>query len=170
MSAKSVFITVGTTRFDSLVSATLSPPFLSLLKSQGFTTLKLQHGNSSLPTTSSSFPITTTTYPFKPTLLPDMLSADLIISHAGSGSIFESLEARKRLLVVVNTELMDNHQVELAEALAEEGVLAWCTVESLLDNVERRVWEKCKAYGTRNAEAFGVAVREEMGFAVTKAD
>lgn len=38
---------------------------------------------------------------------------------AGSGSIFETLRHRKPLIVVVNEDLMDNHQSELAEELAE---------------------------------------------------
>ena len=59
----------------------------------------------------------------------------MVVSHAGAGSIFESVRARRRLLVVVNPELMDNHQVELAEAMAERGHLSWTlpggVVESL---------------------------------------
>ena len=60
--------------------------------------------------------------------------------------------------------------MELAEALAEEGVLAWCTVGNLVESVERRVWEKCKPYQLRSAQAFGRAVREEMGFGEAKAE
>ncbi|KAJ8453333.1 hypothetical protein Cgig2_008217 [Carnegiea gigantea] len=39
--------------------------------------------------------------------------------HAGSGSIFETLQMCKPLIVVVNEDLMDNHQVKLAEELAK---------------------------------------------------
>lgn len=38
--------------------------------------------------------------------------------HAGSGSIFETLTARKPLIVVPNPLLMDNHQAELGDHLA----------------------------------------------------
>lgn len=57
-------------------------------------------------------------YRFKPSIREDMQGASLIISHAGAGSIFESLRLNKPLVVVVNTALADNHQVELAEAMA----------------------------------------------------
>ncbi|GJN21033.1 hypothetical protein PR202_gb08478 [Eleusine coracana subsp. coracana] len=48
-----------------------------------------------------------------------MRASSLVISHAGSGSIFETLRLGKPLIVVVNEDLMDNHQSELAEELAE---------------------------------------------------
>ena len=49
-----------------------------------------------------------------------MSLADVIISHAGAGSVMEALRLKKKLIVVVNDLLMDNHQVELATAL-EDG-------------------------------------------------
>ena len=42
---KVCFVTVGATAsFDSLIEATLSPPFLEALKTHGYTDLRLQHG------------------------------------------------------------------------------------------------------------------------------
>lgn len=45
----------------------------------------------------------------------------------GSGSILTALRMGKPLLVVPNEALMDNHQVELADALQKEGYLWTCT-------------------------------------------
>ena len=39
----------------------------------------------------------------------------------GSGSILAALRIAVPLVVVPNPTLLDNHQVELAEALAEQG-------------------------------------------------
>ena len=50
-------------------------------------------------------------YRFKPSLFADINSASLVISHAGAGTIMESLRNRRKLLVVINNELMHNHQV-----------------------------------------------------------
>lgn len=50
-------------------------------------------------------------FPFSPSLDAHMRAADLVVSHAGAGSVFEALSQSKRLLVVVNDALMDNHQV-----------------------------------------------------------
>lgn len=51
-----------------------------------------------------------------PTLLPPRMLA-------GSGSIFETLTARKPLIVVPNPLLMDNHQAELRDHLAAMNAL-----------------------------------------------
>ncbi|KAK8698122.1 hypothetical protein V6N13_114253 [Hibiscus sabdariffa] len=58
-------------------------------------------------------------FTFSSSIADHLRSASLVISHAGSGSIFETLQLGKPLIVVVNEDLMDNHQSELAEELAE---------------------------------------------------
>ena len=71
-----------------------------------------------------------------------MRAASLVVSHAGAGSVFEALDARAPLLVVVNESLMGNHQgVELAEELRRRGHLRWCVpadVEAALKRSTRR--------------------------------
>ncbi|GMG21787.1 unnamed protein product [Ambrosiozyma monospora] len=48
----------------------------------------------------------------------------LVISHAGTGSILDTLRCPGvRLLVVINSKLLDNHQLDIAEAFADMGVL-----------------------------------------------
>ncbi len=54
---------------------------------------------------------------FARTLKEYIEKADLVIIHAGAGTIIEALRCRKRLIVVVNSRLMDNHQLEIAEKL-----------------------------------------------------
>lgn len=83
-------------------------------------------------------------YRLKDTLAPDMKEAALIISHGGkniypllpqsnlalrlgSGCIFESLNLEKPLVVVINENLMNNHQTELASQLAKDGYLVFTT-------------------------------------------
>lgn len=45
----------------------------------------------------------------------------------GAGSVLDALGAGKPLLVVVNDQLMSNHQVELAQRLYQDGYLHYCT-------------------------------------------
>jgi len=43
------------------------------------------------------------------------------ISNLGSGTILDALRIGVPIIVVPNPELLDNHQVELAEALESQG-------------------------------------------------
>lgn len=49
--------------------------------------------------------------------------SDLIISHAGTGSILDSLRLKKKLIILVNDKLQDNHQLQIAKAFEEKKVL-----------------------------------------------
>lgn len=64
-----------------------------------------------------------------------MAKAHLIIAHAGSGTILEALRLGKRLVVVPNGELMDNHQVELARELGGQGYLVDGRVEYVVPSL-----------------------------------
>ena len=66
-----------------------------------------------------------------------MTESALLISHAGAGSILEGLRLRKLLLVVVNDQLMHNHQQELAHALAEQKHLVATTPSRLRDELQQ---------------------------------
>ena len=68
---------------------------------------------------------------FKPNISLDMSSADLIVSHAGAGSSIEALSFNKPLLTVVNDNLMDQHQTELAEELYLNNYSMACKPETL---------------------------------------
>lgn len=72
-------------------------------------------------------------YRFKPSIQEDMKEADLIISHAGAGSIMEALRLKRPLIVVINESLMDNHQLELAQAMDERGYLKFCRTSQIFE-------------------------------------
>ena len=126
--ARRVFVTVGTTKFDMLIEAVDDPAVASALAARGYTHLTMQIG-SALYQPHRLFPagqrsnvlengLNVQYFDFAPSLAAHMAEADLIISHAGSGCIFESLSLGKALIAVPNPLLMDNHQVELAEHLS----------------------------------------------------
>lgn len=165
---RSIFVTVGTTKFDSLIEAISDPNFLAHISRDdcgAYTSLTVQYGRGSvIPFADSTISETknetdgavaasTATvakqnangircdaYQFKPSLRQDMEDADLIISHAGAGSIMEGMELcaaanirgmsskgssarQKKLVVVTNAALMHSHQSELADALEARGHL-----------------------------------------------
>ena len=64
-----------------------------------------------------------------------MSEASLVISHAGAGSIGEALALKKSLVICVNETLMDNHQLELAEAVAEKNWCSYAVPETICDQL-----------------------------------
>uniref|UniRef100_A0A7S1VH43 UDP-N-acetylglucosamine transferase subunit ALG13 n=1 Tax=Grammatophora oceanica TaxID=210454 RepID=A0A7S1VH43_9STRA len=122
---KTIFVTVGTTKFDLLIEGVTTPEALQWMNKNGYTHLIIQYGKGTKPRSSldDAGLLTVETYDFKSSLGADMAAADLVLSHAGAGTVMEALRLGKRLVVVINTALMDNHQTELAHAMAKRGHL-----------------------------------------------
>ncbi|KAG0305238.1 N-acetylglucosaminyldiphosphodolichol N-acetylglucosaminyltransferase catalytic subunit alg13 [Dissophora globulifera] len=162
-----VFVTVGSTRFDRLIAAISSPPFLAQLLSLGYTHLTVQHGQSPFPTSLSSLAhdlgLHLDAYTYKSSLRDDMERASLIISHAGSGSILEALRLNKNLIVVVNEDLMDNHQQELGSALHEQGHLVCCSVSGLENALREKKYESLVPYPEPDPTRFANFLNTRMG-------
>ncbi|MBI2547515.1 MAG: beta-1,4-galactosyltransferase [Candidatus Aenigmarchaeota archaeon] len=51
---------------------------------------------------------------------------DLIISHGGSGTLFECLKLGKRVIAVPNFGSSGQHQLDLVEELARENYITMC--------------------------------------------
>jgi len=118
-----VFVTVGTTKFEALIQRIDSEQFGEWLHNQNpELTVIVQRGAGVYEPKSSWI---RECYSFKPSLADDMGGADLVITHAGSGSVLESLKMHRRTCVVVNTDLMDNHQTELAKELSDRGLVKY---------------------------------------------
>lgn len=144
-----LFVTVGTTSFDSLVEAVLEDDFVAAAAKFGFDSVVLQIGRGKSPSQLSALEevheagsgdactwtfvrrtrngqtLPYTCYRFKANINEDIQGAWAVVSHAGAGSVFESLRAGRRLIVAINTALADNHQEELARALAQRGHLLY---------------------------------------------
>jgi beta-1,4-N-acetylglucosaminyltransferase len=137
-----VFVTVGATApFNELLFAIFMPEFFQKLQEAGYTHLRVQYGDdgkliyddfcSKYPEGSSErHQITLDGFGFKIAGLgKDMRMAKaedgrrdgLVICHAGSGTILDSVRMGLITVVVPNPGLLDNHQEELAEALAGLG-------------------------------------------------
>ena len=138
---KRCFVTIGATAaFNSLVEAVLKPSFLEALRLAKFTELRIQYGddgrrifhekvNKDKSDVKTLFGIDVSGFDFDQTGLEKEMRAakgtsaeteGCVISHAGSGSILDALRIAVPLIVVPNTDLLHNHQVELAEVLAEQ--------------------------------------------------
>eukprot|EP00898_Chlorokybus_atmophyticus_P004683 jgi/Chlat1/5215/Chrsp33S05186 len=172
-----VFVTVGTTSFDALIRVVDAPEFAEALSLKGYRRLILQVGRgtytpcmiapkeegkvaalNNLPDFEVEW------FRFKPSLAKYFCDAALVISHAGSGSIFETLHAKRPLIVVVNDALMDNHQQELAGALAERKHLECTTCVDLLTTVEDLKVNRLLPYPVGDARAFAGILDKLLGF------
>ncbi|XP_015589552.1 UDP-N-acetylglucosamine transferase subunit ALG13 homolog [Cephus cinctus] len=164
--SKNIFVTVGTTKFDELINTVTDSQVLKNLNKKGYNYLTLQIGNSALD------PNCTPRYGFhhidyfhlSPSIKEYILSADLIISHAGAGTCLEVLEAQKPLIVVTNQLLMDNHQLELASQLYEDGHLYYCTCDTLLDVIKTMDLSRLKPFRTDKSKNIVNCINEIMGF------
>ncbi|XP_068614459.1 UDP-N-acetylglucosamine transferase subunit ALG13-like [Brachionichthys hirsutus] len=134
---KTVFVTVGTTSFDELIESVTSSENVQVLKARGYGRLVLQVGRGNvLPTADACPHVKLEVFRFKNSIEEEFKQADLVISHAGSGSCLEALGADKPLLVVVNDKLMNNHQIELAMQLHMDSHLLYCTCSTLEETLK----------------------------------
>ncbi|KAL1944500.1 hypothetical protein VTO73DRAFT_2930 [Trametes versicolor] len=170
-----VFLTVGSTRFDALVQAALDQPVLDALRAQGYRSLDVQCGNSDFDTAQlqqladdhwrrTDHTLDINVWRFKPSLKQDYERADLIISHAGSGTIIDVLRLGKPLIVVPNPTLLDNHQEELSDALAGLGHLRSSTVVDLPRAIATLDTTELVPFPQFNGSRFREILDEEMGF------
>ncbi|KAL8561227.1 hypothetical protein ACOMHN_024483 [Nucella lapillus] len=140
MPEKRLFVTVGTTEFDQLIKSVTSADVCQVLRRLGYSRVLLQTGRGQFqpePTRLSDHSPAVQSYTFKDSIADDIAAADLVICHAGAGSVLETLTAGKSTLVVINDELMDNHQEELAQQLQLLQHLYYCTCSTLRQTLEK---------------------------------
>lgn len=119
-------VTVGSTQFPELVDAVLEKEFLEALSKNGYTKLVVQHGSYSPTLEEAPANLIIECFPYTSDLTTFMKDSDLIIAHGGAGTAVEALRMHKRLVMVPNQKLLDNHQLELAKKLHQEGHCELC--------------------------------------------
>nr|CAH7714419.1 unnamed protein product [Callosobruchus chinensis] len=154
---KNLFVTVGTTKFSKLIDIITKKEVLDILLSLGITFVQLQTGKDflgpkldpnveqlcSIRSESGSIivqldnRITLKYDEYFDDFNNEIEKSDLVISHAGAGTCLEVLYKKKPLLVVINEDLMDNHQIELAEELENQGYLYHCTCHTLVGTLKK---------------------------------
>ncbi|XP_071735777.1 uncharacterized protein [Rutidosis leptorrhynchoides] len=168
-SKRSVFVTVGTTSFDSLIKTVNTDQLKEALLNKGYTHLVIQMGRGSyFPKKSNGKDgsLVVDYFTFSSSIAEYLKSASLVISHAGSGSIFETLKLAKPLIVVVNENLMDNHQSELAEELAERKHLFCGHPKTLYQVIESLDLDSIVRYKSGDATPVAKLINRHLGFPV----
>ncbi|KAJ3676821.1 hypothetical protein LUZ60_002545 [Juncus effusus] len=164
---KTVFVTVGTTCFDKLVAAMDSAKVKEALFRRGYTQLLIQMGRGSyIPSKVSGEEgsLNVDYFTFSSSIADYLKSASLIISHAGSGSIFETLRLKKPLIVVVNEDLMDNHQAELAEELADRKHLFCSRPQTIAETINSMDLEYLEPYTPGDSNTIVAQINNFFGF------
>ncbi|XP_048557149.1 UDP-N-acetylglucosamine transferase subunit ALG13 homolog [Triticum urartu] len=163
-----VFVTVGTTCFDALVKVVDSEELKQALLQKGYTDLLIQMGRGTYKPSKASgnSSLQVEHFTFSPSIADNIREASLVISHAGSGSIFETLRLGKPLIVVVNEDLMDNHQSELAEELAERNHLFCAHPHTLRETVEAMDLKTLQPYVPGEAKPVVALINRFLGFPV----
>ncbi|CAH0552890.1 unnamed protein product [Brassicogethes aeneus] len=185
LNINNVFVTVGTTKFKKLIETILCPEIIDILIQLEVKKVILQVGNDwSIGHNCSkyiNYQITveeeeskiTYTNPcggeivfecvkYLENFLETIQQNDLIISHAGAGTCLEVLNQNKPLIVVINEDLMNNHQTELAKQL-EADELAFCSNCDTLKNVLKDIKPR-KPYIVGDKNVFGKYLDQCMGF------
>lgn len=163
----SVFVTVGTTRFDALVRVLDGEAFQRALRAKGFVRVVIQRGRGEYVPREGDphhLGLHLHSFDFAPSMAAFIHEASLVISHAGSGSIFESLRAHKPLLVVVNESLMDNHQRELADALTQQRHLLSATPSTLVSTLMHMDTQALPPYPPQEAQEYARDLDGFLGF------
>ncbi len=150
-----LFITVGTTEFDELIKQLDSVVFVDSVKSLGYSEVRVQIGRSKFDCEGLQYlqknnqyckEINVDIYRYKDSLLSDMQTADVIIGHAGAGTVLDVLvSCQKPMIIVVNDTLQGNHQNELANALQSMNAasnyaynnFSVCTVSTVIESLQQ---------------------------------
>nr|GMD18247.1 UDP-N-acetylglucosamine transferase subunit ALG13 homolog [Ipomoea batatas] len=162
-----VFVTVGTTCFDALVKAVDTAEVRKELFKKSYTDIVVQMGRGTYVPTKSALENGSPAldyFTFSSSIAEYLKSASLVISHAGSGSIFETLRLGKPLIVVVNEDLMDNHQSELAEELADRKHLFCARPQTLYQTIAGMDLECVVPYQPGDARPVAKLINRHLGF------
>lgn len=162
MAEKRVFVTVGTTKFEKLIETASSKDVLDVLHKLGYTFIQYQTGSGRYKETSHEVLMLMFNNYFED-FDKEIEKYDLIISHAGAGTCLQVLKKQKPLVVVINDDLMDNHQVELAEQLQKNKYLYCCTCNNLKTTLLND-FNVLKEYPTPQPKLFTNYLDKCMGF------
>lgn len=162
--SKTVFVTVGTTRFDDLVRQVVADEMCQKFRQSGFKRMIVQTGSSPIPIQTQVCGLDVHCYDYKASIHDDIKNADLVISHAGAGTVLETLSLGKPLITVVNEKLMNNHQMELAQQMHKDGHSLYCTCSTLQETLTKMDVDALCRFTPGDPMKFGNFMDKLVGF------
>ena len=137
---KKCLVTVGTSSFDSLLKELDS--------------LKIDSLNFHFQTGTSTYkPKNYQHSAFIDNFNDTLDEYDLIITHAGAGSVYHMLECNYNIIVVPNTDRVDLHQLELAKFVESNNLALTChEISDIQSKIKIALTNPC--YEKYNKEEF----------------
>jgi beta-1,4-N-acetylglucosaminyltransferase len=134
-----IFITVGTTKFDALIKYIDTAPCFRNFD------IEFQIADGKYAPRNHPY----ITFVDSGAVNNKYQEADVIITHAGQGTIFKLLRMGKKVIVVPNLERTDKHQLDIAGYVQKNNyalvALNLAQLESLLDTIRDREFAKFDA-------------------------
>ncbi|EEA07632.1 glycosyl transferase [Cryptosporidium muris RN66] len=170
-----ILVTVGTTKFDNLIRAVDTEEFHEAALKLGYTYMYIQYGRGDyIP----SLGISSSIEGLKSRRLLEVEAIDytkgfdfkkfgLVISHAGAGTVLDTLRSKVKLIVVSNQLLMNNHQMELSNKLQELNYLiAIHNPKDLVSAMQNISSSPMKVFPEADISLFKQVISEIVGFNV----
>jgi len=105
-----VFVTVGTTKFDAMIKS------LDRL----FNQKPYSHYEVLFQIADGEYIPKSNNYVAMLSNIEEVYQEhDLVITHAGAGSIFRLLELRKKIIIIPNVDRIDTHQTDIAKYMGD---------------------------------------------------
>lgn len=121
-----IFVTVGTTPFDELIE------YIDNLEIEDEIILQISNEAKYIPKKKNSFKFTKNINDYYE-------KADIIISHAGAGSIYNLLEKNKKIIIIPNLSRVDTHQLDITQYMQKENYAITCQNINQLDKIIKNI-------------------------------
>lgn len=160
-----LFITVGSTKFEELIKYVDNEEFHKFIEKIGITKMVLQIGN--------GFYIPQLIYKkedkdkgilkkvkyfrYKDSIRKYLTNAHIVVSHAGAGTTMECLRLGqdKKIVIVINKKLMNNHQKEFAKYMEQCNYLEVCeNLKNLKNKIKICLGKKYTPFPEPTVEKF----------------
>ena len=120
-----IFVTIGTTKFDSLIEVVDNN-----LNNKDYEVVFQIADGKYKPKNFEYFEYTQDIQKY-------FKNSDIVITHAGAGSIYELLELKKKIIIVPNLDRIDKHQTDISDYMDKNGYAkALKSFDTLKDTVE----------------------------------
>jgi len=131
-----IFVTVGTTKFDSLIKY-IDENFINSAYE-----IKMQIADGSYVPKNFFY------FRFDENIERFYKESDVIITHAGAGTIYRLLELEKKFIIVPNLERKDKHQLDIANFMKNNDyakvVMNFNEIEPAIKEILFRKFKKFK--------------------------